>query len=178
MNGAALMYRSVGDLQPVFFAGNGATPGASGFGNVYVLNPAYYTDDDYGQFFPYYVTAGIPDPEHEESPEIGPGIKVVTYEQSFIAGVGYSTKEIFVNSLGTIWNVNSGPYLMNLTPTRNMEWGGAQATGQRFFFKYVCTPNPAGSTPAPTTDNAFSITSLSVNIKINQRQTVAGSWTN
>ena len=58
MNGAALMYRSAGDLSLVLGAGNGQTPGIGGFGNVYTLNPAKYTDDDYGLVSSYYFTYG------------------------------------------------------------------------------------------------------------------------
>ena len=57
MNGAALMYRAPGQIQPVFFAGNGQPLGtANGFANVYTLNSAMLTDDDFGQINPYYLT--------------------------------------------------------------------------------------------------------------------------
>lgn len=178
INGAALMYRSAGNLQTVLFNGNGAAPNTgvgSQFGNVYTLNPNYYTDDDYGLVSPYYVTYGVPDRDSEQQFQLGGGLKMLTYLQAFFSGVGNMNWSVLYNSLANLW-VNPGVYLMQVSPLRNAEWPSCQATGQRFFIKFASSPNPAGATAHPATDNAFSLSALVIGMKVNARMKVAGSY--
>jgi len=89
LNGAALMYRGQSTIQPVFFCGNGQQPQiANGFGNVYTLNSAKYTDDDYGQIIPSYTTFFFCSSDQEERFQLGSGQKTVKYLTAFIAGLG------------------------------------------------------------------------------------------
>ena len=93
MNGAALMYRIPGKLQPVFFGGNGFTPGVSkGFGNVYTLTGLLcLVDDDYGTVFPYYTTYFFVNHDAELGLKLGAHRKMVTYYTMFISGGGFIT---------------------------------------------------------------------------------------
>lgn len=177
MNGAALLYRASGELQPVFLGGNGATPGTGGFGNAYVLNPALYTDDDYGIIAPYYVTYGMPDRDTEVQNNLGGGLKTISYNQAFFPGVGFMNWILLYNSLANQWPLSSfGEYLMQLSPLRNAEWAGGQATGQRFFTKFASVPDPNGTTANPATDNAFSLSVLVVSMRNNARMGVTGAY--
>lgn len=186
MNGAALMLRGVGNLQPVFFNGNGTTPntgGAGQFGNVYLLNPALYTDADYGLVQPYYTTYAFPDRDTEVQNQLGGGMKTESYMQSVVSGIGYMQLLIFVNTLATLivggvqWSPRAcglTDYLMQLVPYGNLEWGCNQATGQRFFHRFASTPNAAGTTASPSTDNQFSLSVLVVSMRANARYRVRG----
>lgn len=175
MNGAALMFRELGSLTPVFFGGNGTAPGAGGFGNVYTLNSQLLTDDDYGLIEPYYVTYGFPDRDAEQQMQLGGGLKMLTYLQSFFFGVGTMDWSILYNSLANIWRLK-GSYPMSTSPLRNAEWAGGQCTAQRFFFKFASVPNPQGTTATPATDNSFGLSVLVVGMKKNARMPVAGRY--
>lgn len=144
-------------------------------GNVYTLNPQMYTDDDFGQINPYYVTYGHPDRDTEQQMQLGGGLKMLTYLQSLFAGVGNMNWSILCNTLANPWPL-VGIYPMSQNPLRNAEWAGGQATAQRFFVKFASSPNPNGDTPSPATDNAFSLSVLVVGLKPNARMKVAGSY--
>lgn len=144
-------------------------------GNVYTLNPQMYTDDDFGQINPYYVTYGHPDRDTEQQMQLGGGLKMLTYLQSLFAGVGNMNWSILCNTLANPWPL-VGIYPMSQNPLRNAEWAAGQATAQRFFVKFASSPNPEGDTPNPATDNAFSLSVLVVGIKPNARMKVAGSY--
>lgn len=178
VNGASLMYRQAGVLQPVFLNGIKS-------GNVYTLDPSYLTDDDYGQIYPYYTTYGIPDRDTEEQKNLGGGMKMVAYLQALIAGTGYLEWSIFCNTLaqlivnGVQWSprvCGALDYLMQTSPIANTEWAGGQATAQRFFLQLASAPNPLGSTTHPTTDNSFSISVLEAAIKANARYKIRGRY--
>jgi hypothetical protein len=189
MNGAALMLQGAGDLQVVFFAGSGVAPnqgaGVGQFGNVYTLNANLLTDDDYGLVQPYYDTYAFPDRDTEQQLQLGSGMKMVTYAQFLLAGVGYAQLAVFINTLATriedavqVSPLSCDPtdYLLSTSPNNNLEWAAEQATGQRFFWRIASTPNPAGTTASPATDNGFSLSVLGIGMKQNARFKVRGLY--
>jgi len=154
INGAALMYRTAGVLSTVFFGGNGQSYGAAaGFGNVYTLNPAKYTDDDYGQIYPYYVTHAMPDSGAEVALQLDCGRKLLAYLSAMIPAVGQVTITVLCDNLSNPW-----PLSVTRTPGANpkfdLEWGGGNAQAQRMFFKISSSPL------AGQTDNAFTLRKL------------------
>lgn len=177
MNGAALMFRQTNIVQPVFFNGNGITPGTSSvgaYGNVYLLNPGYYTDDDYGRFFPYYTTYAFVDRDTEQQMDLGGGLKTVSYSFTTIAGVGLLTPQLLYNFLNQPWSIQGqngteSQYPLSLVPPGDLEWSGIMAQGYRFFYKIAPIPNPAGSTAKPATDVKFSLSSFTLCLRKKSR---------
>jgi hypothetical protein len=182
MNGGALMYRNGSEIQPVFFAGNGFKPAGSGGGhsNSYILNPNQYTDDDYGIFTPYYITAAFPDKQQEQQLGLGGGFKMMSWMRAMFYGVGYMNITLLVNFLNNTWLLDGAPavgkYLMSLSPVRGAPWPCAQATGDLMFVRFASTPNASGATPSPSTDNQFSLSRLSVWMRQNARYLDPGVW--
>ena len=177
INGAALMFREANVVQPVFFNGNGLTPNTSttgAYGNVYLLNPGYYTDDDYGQFYPYYTTYAFVDRDTEQQMDLGGGLKTVSYSFTTIAGVGVLTPQLLYNFLNQPWSIQGqtgteSQYALSLQPPGDLEWSGIMAQGYRFFFRVAPIPNPAGSTAKPTTDVKFSLSSFTLCLRKKSR---------
>jgi hypothetical protein len=170
MNGAALMYRDVNTIQPVFFGGTGLVPGAAGFGNVYTLGSSG-VDDNYGSMAPYYVTYALPARDEEQALQLGMGMKLVTYSSWFIpSGVGVVTPTILWNSLSNAWPNNGVAFPMAANALFDMEWTGNQATAQRFFVKLSFAPAVAGG-PVQ-----FQLATLSVALRQNKRGVVRGTF--
>ena len=88
MNSAALMYRTAGNLSLVLAGGNGLTPGSGGFGNVYTLNSAKHTDDDYGQVAGYYFTYAFVNRGAEQALQLGSHQMQLAYILASITWVG------------------------------------------------------------------------------------------
>ena len=186
MNGAALMYRSAGQLQPTFFGGNHAPLGISpGYGNVYTLNPLQYTDDDYGQVYPVYVTYFLPSREQEQSltymdykgqhQQLGGFRKVLTYLAAFVTSNGCTTSQLHVSylcdSLSNTWALGNVWPLVS-APTFDMESAGGSAIGQRIAVRFESRPVGVG-----VTDNGFSLQKLLVTLKSAGRLSIRGSLT-
>lgn len=144
LNGASLMYRAQGGgLQPVFFAGNAQQLTlAAGFGNVYTLNAAKYTDDDYGQIFPYYAIAFLPTVESGQATGLGGVRNILKYLTTYIAGLGTLTITPLVNNLTNAWSI-TGARNLEANPNNDQEWAGGSATGQRISLKFSTAP-PVG----------------------------------
>lgn len=141
MNGAARMYRSgTGTLTTVFFGGNGLTAGsAAGYGNVYILNPAKLTDDDYGQIYPYYVTFYGPDAEKAQALQITALRKLLAYVTPYISGVGQVTYSVLCDAPTNIWPLTA---IRTLTtnPKFAQEFAGCQALGSRMALRIAVSP--------------------------------------
>lgn len=167
-NGAAMMYRGA-TLSLTFLAGNGAVPGTvtPGYRNVYNLSPTNLTDDDYGQVYPYYVTYAFPSREQEQGLQLGSVRKLLTYVTAFVSGTGTMTLSYLVNTLANVWPLNSQRNLL-LNPTRDQNFAGGSATGERFFLKFA-------SSPATGTDNAFNLSKVMASIRPAARLPVSGS---
>jgi hypothetical protein len=145
MNGAARMYRSPGSLTTCFFGGNGQAPGlASGYGNVYTLNPAMTIDDDYGQFFPYYTTYAFIDPERRQQMQLKNGRLLLAFVLAQIQAIAGDTNsqvtlEYYPDNLNNPWPLSTTRTLTaNFYKDRN--FGGGMAQGDRIFIKIYPSP--------------------------------------
>jgi hypothetical protein len=157
MNCAARMYRQPGQLTLVFGGGNGYTPGTvAGFGNCYTLNPALYTDDDFGQIFPYYTTYAFLDPEKAQALGLKGGRLLMAYVRAYCQGVGQATATYFPDSLENPWALATTRTLGSAFYA-DREFGGGMCTGERIFIKF-------SSSPITGTDNAFVITRVTAYI--------------
>lgn len=145
-----------------------------GFGNVYTLNPNYYTDDDYGAMTPYYKTYGMPARDEEQQLQLGGGQKLLAYTSTVQGGVGIFAISVYYGDLVSLWPLNGTGYVMQEDPF-DTEWGGGNAQGNRFFFEFSVSPNPEGSTSKPATDVALAITSFMAALKP-PRMRVRGSY--
>jgi hypothetical protein len=153
MAGAARMYREAGELTPIFFSGNGSvlSPGhsGSGFGNVYYLDPASYTDDDYGQIASFYITCALPTREQEIALQLGSARKLLAYLTAYVSAVGFVTITPYCGNLSNPW-----PLICTrqpgLGPNFDLEWTGSCVLAQRAFFKIQPSPNGG-------TDNYFKV---------------------
>jgi hypothetical protein len=133
-----------GNLKEMTLAG-GVRDGAA-FGNLYTFDPAKYTDDDYGQMFPYYDTYGFVNHEQEQVLQLGTGMKVVKKYCAFITGQGYVTITPFVNSLNNPLPETT-PRVLDLdsdisnAENQDLEWT-VGVRGQRFFQRVSVFPLP------------------------------------
>lgn len=168
INGAALMYRAPGKLSVVLFNGNGLVPGiAAGTGNIYTLDPALLTDDNYGQISPYYVTYPFVSNEQEVALKLGGGLKILAYFTAYMSGVGNITITPYCDTLTNNWPLVCSRVL-SANPTFDLEWAGGSATAQRMFFKIA-------SSPATGTDNSFNVGRIMAYLRKNARLGVRGS---
>lgn len=139
-----------------------------GHGNVYTLDYGKFTDDDYGQMFPYYVTYGFPDRDQEQGLQIGAGMKLVAYVSCFVGGIGSLTISILYESLANVWP-KTGVYPLQTGPLFDLEWGGGNCQAQRVFFKFAVTPT-AG------TDVAVNLTTFTAGLRAAKRMMVRGRY--
>lgn len=149
MNGAALMYRSagsgsnaVGDLTACFFGGNGVKPNGSStgvYGNIYTLSGAGYTDDDYGQLAPYYITYAFANQDTEAALQLGAQRKSIQFIQFDISGCGHFDLTIFCDTGANPWPI-VGERNLSIFPKFDVETPGYNAVAQRFFLKIASFP--------------------------------------
>lgn len=146
-NCGEILVRPGNDRDMFLGGGSGSTPGSGiAFGNIYSLDPAKLTDDDYGQIFPYYVTYGFVDRDTELERQLGSGRKLYKHMSAFVTGVGLVRITPLVNSL-----VNPLPSLSPRLLTTDTDLGTALPTdlewitgvrGQRVFWKISIDPLP------------------------------------
>jgi len=144
-NGAAMIYRVPGAaLTTVFFLGNGQFPGVStgGCNNIYALCPGRLTDDCLGQIHPYYTTYAFTSAELEQGLQLGGQRHLLYYLQWSALGTGNIKVTIFVNTLSNPWPIDLNIPL-RLDPDSDDEWGGGNASGQRFFIRFDGLPAAA-----------------------------------
>lgn len=161
-NSAVRIYRMAGELSLSLCGGNGQVPGAAaGYGNVYTLNPALATDQDYGNFSPYYTTYFFLDPEKAAALQITAGRIMLAYWSSYVSGSGNLTVAPLIDNLGNAWPLTVTRAL-SATPNFDMEGGGGYAQGNRIAVKI--TVSAGGS---------FSLSRLMLWIK-NARMQIGG----
>ena len=174
-NFAASMYRSVAggiglssQLSTVICGGNAQAYGAApGYGNVYTLNPEKYTDDDYGQINPYYVTAALPTVDQEQALQLDAGRKQVEYITWQAQGIGMMTVESYSDALTNLWPLNT---VRNLSTSPSYDAGGpgGNTMGERIFWKFSSSPLEG------ETDNTFFLRKVNIwykKAKLNVRGT-------
>jgi len=157
-NCAARMYRAAGALSLVLGGGNGQTPGVTGgYGNVYTLNPAKFTDDDFGQIYPYYTTYFFIDPEKAMALQLKGQRLLLAYLMAYIqpqAGDVNSqvTATYYPDDLANPWPLSTTRVL---TPGfyKDRQFGGGMCTGERIAIKI-------SSSPIAGTDNSFVMSRL------------------
>ena len=141
--GGARMYRTApGELATVFYGGT--------FGNVYMLNPAKKTDDDFGQMYPYYTTHFHLDPEKALALGLTTVRLLLRYMNVYITGTGNVTYSFLINSLSNIWPL-SVTRLLSSSPNFDQECAGGNAIGNRIAIKVSVSPL------ANTTDVQFNL---------------------
>lgn len=161
-NSAVRIYRMAGQLSLSLCGGNGQAPGdAAGYGNVYTLNPALATDQDYGNFSPYYTTYFFLDPEKATALQITAGRIMLAYWSSYVSGAGNLTVSPLIDNLGNAWPLTVTRTL-STTPNFDMEGGGGYAQGNRIAVKI--TVSAGGS---------FSLSRLTLWLK-NARMQIGG----
>jgi hypothetical protein len=102
LNCGAIIRRPGNISQVAFGAGNGQIPGqANGFGNIYVLDPAKLTDDDYGAMLPSYTTYFFVNHEMEQALQFGSHRKIYDYLAAQVIGTGNLIITPIVNDLDT-----------------------------------------------------------------------------
>jgi hypothetical protein len=137
-----------GNQRELFFAG-GVRNGAA-YGNVYSLDPANLTDDDYGQIFPYYTTYAFTDHDQEQALGLGSDLHLYKHIHAFITGVGQVMITPIRNSL---YNFQPSLSPRALTPdtdssnyqANDLEWSGLTLRGQRVFFRVWVQPFPGAT---------------------------------
>lgn len=149
-NGGVQMYRSVGGpLTTVLLGGNGQFPGVSddGCGNVFTL-VEHTQDSCQGRISSYYFTYAFTGEQGEQSYSLGGQRKLLQYLQWAAAGTGHLKVEVHPTALTSLDlvaphdNIFIDPWPLDVVvrlredPKFDFEWGGGQASGQRFFLKF------------------------------------------
>ena len=158
INYAARMYLAPGQLTLVLCGGNGWTPGtAQGYGNVYTLNPALLTDDDYGQIASWYTTYAFLDPEKAQALGLKGQRLLMAYATVAVKYTGQVTLTYFPENLSNPWplaTTRSGSGSANF----DLEFGGGMCTGNRIFVRI-------SSSPITGTDNGFLVSRFTAFLK-------------
>lgn len=135
-----IIARPGGDVEFVIGGGNGQAPGISptGFGGVYYLDELKYTDDDYGQINPYYVTYFFINHEAEQALQVGLHRKLFKRWAAYVAGIGRFQITPYSDSLnnpyptGPLWPLTMNPL--------NDIGDGLNVDGERCAFKIASLP--------------------------------------
>jgi hypothetical protein len=124
----------------------GGTRNGAAYGNLYTLSEQKYTDDDYGQMFPYYTTYGFVNHEQEQTLNLGTGRKLIRKYCAFVAGAGYIAITPLVDSLNNPLPataprvLNADANISNLQ-SADLEWT-VGVRGQRIFLRIAVYPLP------------------------------------
>jgi hypothetical protein len=149
-------------------AGNGQTPGtANGFGNIYYLDPAKLTDDDYGQIVPYWTTYFFVSNDQEQMLQLDSHRKLATYFTAFISGVGQTAITPLSDTITNAFPALAA-YPLSASQNHDMEWP-INVDGERIAFQI-------GSSPITGTDNSFNLQKLSVTMKKHPWSFVRGAF--
>lgn len=149
-NCGAMLSRSATNVQFCLGAGNGEALGvAPGFGNVYYLDPAKFTDDDYGAMTPFYTMYFFLSRDTETQLGVGSMRKLYKRVSEFVTGIGIWTVTPYAASLTNPWP--SPPSVqLSLNPVEDI-YHGLNVSTERMAVKYAVTPL------AGTTDVAFNL---------------------
>lgn len=155
---AAIIRRAGNADAFVVGAGNALAPGSgTGFGNLYYLDPAKLTDDDYGRMSPYYVSYGFVNHDQEQQLQVGGHRKLYTYISFFISGTGTLSVVPYADVLTNPWP--AGPQITLSQVQANDIGYGMNVEANRAFIKFL--PSPLGG----TTDVQFKLTQLVLDVE-------------
>jgi hypothetical protein len=149
---------SANDEIMFFCGGNGQALGSgTGYGNVYYLDDAKLTDDDYGEIFPFYTTYFFIAAELAQA--IGSGVhrKLFQYLSLFVGGVGRIQITPLIDALSNNWP-STPAYTLSTNPTFDLEFG-LQALGERCAFRITPLPMPN------QTDKKFNLQKMVVTVR-------------
>ncbi len=138
-NCGAMLSRSATNVQFCLGAGNGVTPGdEAGFGNVYYLDPAKFTDDDYGVMSPFYTMYFFISRDNETALGVGSMRKLYKRISEFVSGIGNWTLTLYAASLTNPWP--SPPSVqLSTSPTEDF-YHGVNVSTERMAVKFAITP--------------------------------------
>jgi hypothetical protein len=157
-NFANSLKTSANDEIMFFCGGNGQALGSgTGYGNVYYLDDAKLTDDNYGEIFPFYTTYFFIAAELAQA--IGSGVhrKLFQYLSLFVSGVGRIQVTPLIDALSNNWP-STPAYTLSANPTFDLEFG-LQALGERCAFKITPLPMPN------QTDKKFNLQKMVVTVR-------------
>ena len=134
-----------GNDKEMTFAG-GTNAAGTAFGNLYILDSQQYTDDDYGQIFPYYNTFFFVNHELEQVFNTGSHRKLLRKICGYITGIGYVLIIPFVDSLHNPLPATSPRLLLADTDPSNLqaedlEWT-TMVRGERISLQVSVEPFP------------------------------------
>lgn len=175
MNCAAILTRSDSKTEFCMGAGNGRALGAAaGFANVYRLDAAKYTDDDYGQIVPYYAPYFFVNHDQEQQLGVGSHRKLFAYLTAFLSGIGSMVITPYGDSLNNAWP-STPPIPMSETPTYDFSLG-LNVLADRCTFKLQPVPITDAADPNYTngTDVAFDVGKLIISMKQEPVSPVSG----
>lgn len=167
-NCGEIMARPGNTFQFCLGAGNGVTPGQqNGFGNIYFLDSAKLTDDDYGGMVPYWVSHLFPTHDQEQQLQLGSYQHLFQYSAYFVSGVGQLVITPYAGSL-----VNPRPAsvarTLNLNPLTDIEIP-LNVTAARVAFKIAVIPLQG------QTDVKMSLSKMIITIRKNAMAQVRGA---
>jgi hypothetical protein len=137
--------RPANQRQMTFASGDGQAHGlASGFSNLYTLSSTLYTDQDYGQMFPYYTTYFFVNHEMEQQIGVGSHRKLFKKLCMYVTGIGNVFFTPLVNTLENVLPNSSTRQLSANTSsataqTQDLEWT-IGVRGQRVAYKIQVSP--------------------------------------
>ena len=108
------------------------------YANIHYLDPAFYTDDDYGQIASEYYSYFFINHEAEMQMGVGSHRKLYTYLTLFVSGVGQLTVTPYAASLTNPY-ASLPPLTLTLTPGHDIEWP-INVLSERASFKFKVTP--------------------------------------
>ncbi len=143
-NCGAMLARSQQNVQFCLGGGNGVTPGEEGsFGNVYSLDPAKFTDDDYGGMSPYYTMYFFISRDNETALGVGSMRKLYKRVSEYVTGVGLWTLTPYAASLTNPW---PSPPSVELSQSATEDfYHGLNVSTERMAVKFSIAPLPGAT---------------------------------
>lgn len=143
-NCGEIITRQNGVQEMVFGGAAGTGLSSGGFDNLYSLNSAKYTDDDYGQILSFYTTYFFLPKQMQQQLQMA-GLNLYNYLRMFISGIGNLQMTYFGNSLTNPWPL---PPALPLPTTATQDFElGLNVQTERMAIEFAVTPL-AGQTDA------------------------------
>lgn len=144
-------FPNTGPTKTMFFGGQL-------YSNIYSLDFAKYTDDDYGAISSYYVTYFFFNHDIEQNvPQLGLHQKMYTYLTAYVTGVGLMQPQLLMNNLANPWGTTATVW----DPT-NMRW--------------TASGSPSNPLAAISLTNGVLLNDLEWGLNVNQASRLAVKW--